>query len=498
MPQAVSLLLADARRKEQKRQAKRIANRKSACTSRARKKAQIDQLMSDNARLRRQEMILSYLPDPVMVISPQGTITFCNKQVEHLFRHKIGELESANIEDLMIPRSRGVMKKLIREVMIAEQEVSGDGISERESGSSGGYLQNKMSETESAFPMLEVKLNSEDVDAGEDVSDSDENRRHTPNKSSQATATEISSLTHKDSSFHTVEGDDVTHPDKNAKAAKKMNSSESDGSQSLEKEKRNADDNLSKNVEEFKLNTDKAKTEQVRFSHKDDVMGASVTANNADAKLSSLMHEPSLKVKHMMGPKRTADRQEEQSSSTMDSSISKTSSDKAQVKGGNSSEDSGYRESGGSPEDSNSSSSGASRFFGKAAKETGKRPRPIAPSRNVCLIRSDLSTIWCELTSSIRTVVAQYDTDEPKDDSVEEEPQFELENEILLCFRPIQEGEKVSAEMRFSRVVNHDISESSGDTTSSNVNPASTETQLDVNETVQLKKSSPLKKRVFE
>jgi hypothetical protein len=433
--------------------------------------------MSENAQLRRLELILSYLPDPVIVVSPQGSITFCNTQVERVFKHKMDELVGANIEDLMIPKSRGVIKKLIRDMLAAEQELSEtlDGnaaIAKKKmkstngegSGSSGDRNIISENTSESAFPLFEVKLNSTDVDAGEDVSDSDENRR-------------LTSLARKDSSFNSNEVDDAT-----------PNSSE--------KEMRNADANLSRNVEACKINKYKAKTEQVRFSHKDDVMGASVTANNADAKLSSLMHDPSpLKTKHAMRPKITADKQEEQSSSTLDSSLSKISSEKQQAKLGTSSEDSGYREGGESPEDSNSSSSSGASADSK--KEKRKRARPMAPSRNVCLIRSDLSSIWCELTSSIRTSIARADDVErgsvSKEGSEEpEEPEEFEEKEILLCFRPIQEGDKVSSDFRFHHEVKHGISESSGDAATSSTNPVSTETQLD------FQKHKPPKKRAFE
>jgi len=423
-----------------------------------------------------------------------------------------------------------VIKKLIRDMLAAEQELSdpsenGDDAKKSAggdiSGGSGGHpFGNSEHASESAFPLLEVKVNSTQVDAGEDVSDSDENRRHSPNgkKSSQAAATEISSLTHKDSSFNSNEGDDATPPLKKAKVdtnGKKTNSSESDESS----DQRNANANLSKNVEACKLNKDK--NVEVRFSHKDDVMGAYVTANNADAKLSSLMHEPLLKTKHVMGP---ADKQEEQCSSTMDSSLSKTSSEKAQAKKGNSSEDSGYREGGESPEDSNSSSSCASI---EIASLTRKRARPMAPSRNVCLIRSDLSTIWCEMTSSVRTSIPQDDADRgsvSKEGSVQE-PE-EMQKEILLCFRPIQEGEKVSSDLRFRRVISQEkqsdgsgsgsnpkipgVSESSGGGSGSNndgvnaaytsngADPSSTETPTDVDGSMQLKKNRPPKKRSFE
>ncbi len=472
IPQAVAILLADAQRKEQKREAKRIANRKSACTSRARKKAKIDQLVNENEHLRRLETILSFLPDPVIVVSPQGVITFCNTQVERVLMHKIDDLVGAKIEDVLVPKSRRVMKKLVRDLLAVEQELSEESNDipvkkrvKRNNGEGSGKSDgNIISSNTSAPPLLEVKLNATDS-AGEDVSDSDVNRR-------------LSSLTHKNSSFNSNEGDDAT-PD------------------SAEKEKRDADANLSKNVEACKLNKDKAKTEQVRFAHKDDVMGASVTANNADAKLSSLMHEPSLKTKHVMAPKPSSDKQEEQSSSTMVSSISKTSSDKPQVKEGNSSEDSGYRESGESPEDSNSSSSSSSGGSADQVSKQMMRSRPIAPSRNVCLIRSDLSTIWCELTSSIRTSIVQESQDSVTKEGSTENESEKLETELLLCFRPIQEGEPVSSDMRFAPVAARGVTDSSGDATSSN-NPASTETQLDVNETVHVKKNKPPKKRTFQ
>ena len=518
VPQAVKLLLAEAHRAEERRQKKRIANRKSANTSRARKKAQMDQLMNENQRLRKQELILSYLPDPVIVISNQGMITFCSQQVERVLRHKVEDLLGRSIQDIMAPKSRVVMKKLIRDMMvIAEQESVVDGTG----GSSGGYY--GLPRTNSSFPLLEVNLTSAEVDAGEDFSDSYENRCRIPGgkKSSQAAATEMSSLTHKDSSFNS--SDDVV-----PQAKKEPSSSKNTNDEGLaEKEK-----NFAQNTDACKLSQlykDKAKTEQVRFAHKDDVMGASVTANNADAKLSSLMHEPSLKTKHVMAPKPSSDKQEEQSSST-------SSLEKPQAKEGSASEDSGYRESDESPEDSNSSSSS-----GGSADQPSKqimRSRPIAPSRNVCLIRSDLSTIWCELTSSIRTSIVQQSQDPdivPKDEGKEDnnlDSQEQLETELFLCFRPTQEGEVVSSDLRLRGKISRQengsddskpkipgVSESSRGGSGSNgnsnganpssggsgsngnsngANPSSTETQIDVDDSMHVGKAKPPKKRALE
>ena len=92
IPKIVRILLDDAKLQEKKREAKRLSNRKSATTSRARKRKVgflhvqdfilfhschsyshyatisfimpqlIEELSNDHARLRRQAIILSYLP----------------------------------------------------------------------------------------------------------------------------------------------------------------------------------------------------------------------------------------------------------------------------------------------------------------------------------------------------------------------------------------------------------------------------------------------------
>ena len=65
IPPAVAILLASARRKENKYKAKKLANRKSAYSSRERKKAKINAMAIDNVKLRRESAILYSLPDPV-------------------------------------------------------------------------------------------------------------------------------------------------------------------------------------------------------------------------------------------------------------------------------------------------------------------------------------------------------------------------------------------------------------------------------------------------
>jgi hypothetical protein len=73
----------------------------------------------------------------------------------------------------------------------------------------------------------------------------------------------------------------------------------------------------------------------------------------------------------------------------------------------------------------------------------------------VQLICSDLTTMWCELTSSIRT---RTHNDEDKElgifdrnptvatHALHEQP---LEKEILLCFRPVLQGAIIEEDLRF-------------------------------------------------
>lgn len=103
--------------------------------------------------------------------------------------------------------------------------------------------------------------------------------------------------------------------------------------------------------------------------------------------------------------------------------------------------------------------------------KAGGRRRPLAPTCNICLIRDNLTTIWCEVTSSIRTrsvdeedvltvttasASIQKRTKSSSSNSSEEQQsandssQNAQIKELLLCLRPIRDGvEKVSEDLRF-------------------------------------------------
>ncbi len=92
----------------------------------------------------------------------------------------------------------------------------------------------------------------------------------------------------------------------------------------------------------------------------------------------------------------------------------------------------------------------------------GGRPRPLAPTCNVCLIRDNFTTIWCEVTSSIRTRSLNEEnedtsisnghvasSDKRKVNSAEGAnfsdagSDDEQVKELLLCLRPICDGKNV-------------------------------------------------------
>eukprot|EP00804_Cyclotella_cryptica_P028272 CCRYP_014615-RB/>CCRYP_014615-RB protein AED:0.09 eAED:0.09 QI:262/1/1/1/0.66/0.5/4/768/588 len=122
VPNAVNIVIEDFYAKERKRKAKRSANRKSASDSRARKIRLIEELTATNAKLRRQALILSYMPDPVAAVGIDGVIKFCSVPMERVLKRKNEDLVGSNIEDVLVPKSRAALQKLIRDMVAAERQ----------------------------------------------------------------------------------------------------------------------------------------------------------------------------------------------------------------------------------------------------------------------------------------------------------------------------------------------------------------------------------------
>ena len=77
--------------------------------------------------------------------------------------------------------------------------------------------------------------------------------------------------------------------------------------------------------------------------------------------------------------------------------------------------------------------------------------KPLAPTARLCLVRADLSTLWCEVTSAMRQRSEDVDPLEMQllDGSVQSDPPVQKETpvqEFLLCLRPMRDGHKMADE----------------------------------------------------
>lgn len=165
VPHNVMLLLHDARRRSDKRNAKRIANRKSASTSRARKKALVKEMTELNARLKRQAMILALLPDLVVVMDLQGEITFCSAQVERILQHNVDQLVGQKLYDILVPSSKERLQKLVHELSTnsgKDLTLSADIKKSAEISPKIELLDSKGSDEDGARSLMKVKSESKD------------------------------------------------------------------------------------------------------------------------------------------------------------------------------------------------------------------------------------------------------------------------------------------------------------------------------------------------
>lgn len=474
-----------------------------------------------NARLRRQALILALIPDLVIVIDVNGFVTFCSAQVERALQHKNDDLVGAPLSHILVPSSRNKLKNLMKELLERGHVTSTVDENDAAVTSSGGFkLQNDLpgnygpneagaenakrdvngnstfteriqadcerlkpaaivsepKASDPSFPLSIVKMNSapkrngteenenSDVSANNEGSGSKQTSSLT-NSASIPRSPTASSLGNSGSDGDRAKKDQTSDKQKQVsqkvpRNEKDLPSSDTSNSSSLStnaKKLQKANANLVRNVRwHNKRMKDKSFRDRAEFI--DDVIGDDVIANNASARLSSLRHR-------------------------MESS---------------SEEDSGYRESNDSREETSSSASDLSDSIGKIAMElwvlfatipltrrhvafTGRR-KPIAPTCNLCLIRKDLSTVWCEVTSSLRS--REPDTKNPESVDFDDDPapmkapptnsarvsfhctsigtfssiSSESPVELLLCLRPIRDGE--SQKKKELRLVSGDTKKS--------------------------------------
>ena len=135
------------RRQEERRRLKRAANRKSACTSRARKKAYVEEMTCANAQLRWRAQILELLPDITIAVRPasdgakpgaDALISYMSAAAHRELGYDIDQLLELPIEQLIAPQCRGALRAMLERTIRAcegSETGSSDGTS---IGSSGG------------------------------------------------------------------------------------------------------------------------------------------------------------------------------------------------------------------------------------------------------------------------------------------------------------------------------------------------------------------------
>ena len=111
---------------EDKKQAKRAANRLSAHLSRKRKKMFIEELKEENVELRRKELILRSIPDLIVVFDSSGGISFVSHSVTRLLDYKVEELENTSFWEHLTEESMRLIKSAFMDALAIKRNPNQD------------------------------------------------------------------------------------------------------------------------------------------------------------------------------------------------------------------------------------------------------------------------------------------------------------------------------------------------------------------------------------
>lgn len=112
------------RQGREKRQLKRVANRRSAQLSRKRKKQFIEELKDENDGLRRKEQILKSIPDLIIVFDSSGKLWFVSESVSRFLDFSVGELEGTSFWNRICEESVRLVKAAFMDSLAARQPES--------------------------------------------------------------------------------------------------------------------------------------------------------------------------------------------------------------------------------------------------------------------------------------------------------------------------------------------------------------------------------------
>mmetsp|Transcript_24792 Transcript_24792/g.53616 ORF Transcript_24792/g.53616 Transcript_24792/m.53616 type:complete len:236 (-) Transcript_24792:1450-2157(-) len=116
----IDSLLQVHRRKMQRR----AANRRSAQLSRARKKAHLEELKIENARLQKFVDILDSQPELVFCVNPRGAVTYVAEKTMSFIKMQGEEEEPSHLKQILAPASVDLVLQTIQDLLNCETDAS--------------------------------------------------------------------------------------------------------------------------------------------------------------------------------------------------------------------------------------------------------------------------------------------------------------------------------------------------------------------------------------
>mmetsp|Transcript_61283 Transcript_61283/g.138697 ORF Transcript_61283/g.138697 Transcript_61283/m.138697 type:complete len:554 (+) Transcript_61283:153-1814(+) len=127
-------------KEEEKRMLKRAANRKSAYTSRARKKQYVEEMTVANRDLKHHMHILDLLPDLIIGVDRHGEISFVSRSVSRKLQYDTNALKGASMYDIVTPETRHVVTTILQRQLLFRARRGGASSTSAGSGEDGSSV----------------------------------------------------------------------------------------------------------------------------------------------------------------------------------------------------------------------------------------------------------------------------------------------------------------------------------------------------------------------
>jgi hypothetical protein len=463
----------------------------------------------------------------------EGVITFCGSQVEKVLNYNTAHLMGANIGDIVVPDCRRTIQRMLQyRVSTTERHSCASGKAllggcthVNEFGNGYAVEESRRSHPNSSSEALIISDQSSEKSAP--ILDCNANTLQPSASDFSAASAECCSKNSKNGSSKNKSMGNSTVAGMSSSTRQNIGFGTETSSQSCPQTS-DCDDS---GEPPAKIDIFCKESAESKFSCEasdrianivDDAIGARITANNAiEVKVSSMMHYPKIDSEdgtkisekaqtaglhcHRKNSMKRPFASPGASDGRFSSCIAESCRNLTKKRGGTYSSDySGHGESKETPEEYNESPEGISSPCASSIGESGKKLgeclftsdiicigmvllcnnigtklliteklQRLTPVYKARFIRGDLSTVWCDLTSSIlcmRTFVDDESSFNPKaalaaitnPRGIKSSENYgsinELEeDELLICIRPTFEGEKVGEEFRLLRGVSDGI-----------------------------------------